>query len=120
MIHSIIAYLTVWSPFSTGFLITYILMLLGMCVILIRNKDVVAAWLDARRKEQSTQHGYNVAITTTSYWLLDLAGMLPQGEHISFRLVEVGWIGALALFIYPSSAAKLSGVGGSSSTPTKQ
>jgi len=94
-----------WTPISVGLLAAYLLAVIALAVLLFVNRVAVGTWFNARLQETSTKHAFNVALTTTSSWLFDLAGMLPAGDHMPFKLVEFGWLVALALFIKPDASA---------------
>lgn len=95
--------LVLWTPVSVALLGLWLAALFASAVLIFVHRTAVGVWFLARWNESSTANARILALTTTSGWLLDLAGMLPAGEHISFRLVELGWLAAAALFIKPDA-----------------
>ena len=103
--------LVLWTPVSVAILVLFIVVLLVVAILVWGNRAGLVGWFTARLAEGSTKHAYTVALSTTAAWLLDLAGMLPAGEHVPFALVRVGWLIALALFIKPDAQTNPSGAG---------
>lgn len=88
-----------WTPVSVALLLLFLLVVLVAAILVYFNRVPVVAWFQARLTESSTAHAFNLALTTTSAWLLDMAGALPADQHVPFLLVKAGWLIALALFI---------------------
>ncbi len=95
--------LVLWTPISVALLVFFFLALFVVAVLVWGNRTAVIAWFNARMAEASTKQAYTLALGTTSAWLIDLAGMLPAGDHVPVGLVRAGWLFALALFIKPDA-----------------
>ncbi|GEM_PF-5105478 len=91
--------LMLWTPLSTAL---FVIFLFGLGALYL-YRVVVTVWFLARLQEGSTKHAVTVALTTTAFWLIDLAGALPDGQHVPFVLVKGFWLIALALFIKPDA-----------------